>query len=141
MWNGDAFENPEAQYRVHPFWFWNGDMEEEQIKRQVAEMAAQGVGGFFICPRQGLQIPYLSEAWFDKVRIAVEAAAAHGMQVWLYDEYPYPSGMAGGEVTLDFPEAKQRQARASSVGGSGRRSCGSGVAVGTSLGCQGDSQG
>ncbi|WP_339185906.1 glycosyl hydrolase [Paenibacillus sp. FSL R5-0490] len=109
MWNGDAFENPEAQYRVHPFWFWNGDMEEEQIKRQVAEMAAQGVGGFFICPRQGLQIPYLSEAWFDKVRIAVEAAAAHGMQVWLYDEYPYPSGMAGGEVTLDFPEAKQRQ--------------------------------
>lgn len=74
MWNGDAFENPEAQYRVHPFWFWNGDMEEEQIKRQVAEMAAQGVGGFFICPRQGLQIPYLSEAWFDKVRIAVEAA-------------------------------------------------------------------
>lgn len=63
----------------------------------------------FICPRQGLEIPYLSEAWFDKVRIAVEAAAACGMQVWLYDEYPYPSGMAGGEVTLDFPEAKQRQ--------------------------------
>ena len=31
------------------------------------------------------------------------------MEVWLYDEYPYPSGMAGGEVTLDFPEAKQRQ--------------------------------
>ncbi|MDQ0724643.1 hypothetical protein QF049_005904 [Paenibacillus sp. W4I10] len=56
MWDGDAFSNPEAQYRVHPFWFWNGDMEEEQIKRQVAEMAAQGVGGFFICPRQGLQI-------------------------------------------------------------------------------------
>ncbi|MGV2886463.1 glycosyl hydrolase [Paenibacillus taichungensis] len=109
MWNRDAFENPEAQYRVHPFWFWNGDMEEGQIKRQIAEMSAQGVGGFFICPRQGLEIPYLSEAWFDKVRIAVEAAAACGMQVWLYDEYPYPSGMAGGEVTLDFPEAKQRQ--------------------------------
>src|ERR1051325_5188721 len=84
-------------------------MQDEQVKRQVAEMATQGGGGFFICPRQGLQIPYLSEAWFDKGRIAVEGAAAHGMQVWLYDEYPYPSGMAGGEVTLDFPEAKQRQ--------------------------------
>ncbi|MCM3207109.1 glycosyl hydrolase [Paenibacillus illinoisensis] len=109
MWNGEAFANPAAQYRIHPFWFWNGDMEEEQIKRQVNEMSSQGVGGFFICPRQGLQIPYLSDAWFDKVRIAVEAAETCGMEVWLYDEYPYPSGMAGGEVTLDFPEAKQRQ--------------------------------
>ncbi|GGH61446.1 hypothetical protein GCM10008014_36900 [Paenibacillus silvae] len=108
-WDHNAFEHPEAQYRVHPFWFWNGEMEEEQIRRQIAEMHAQGVGGFFICPRQGLQIPYLSEAWFDKVRFAVSEAAAYGMQVWLYDEYPYPSGMAGGEVTLDFPEAKQRQ--------------------------------
>ncbi|WP_186380991.1 glycosyl hydrolase [Paenibacillus xylanexedens] len=109
MWNGDAFENPEAQYRVHPFWFWNGDMEESQIKHQIAEMHKQGVGGFFICPRQGLQIPYLSEAWFDKVKVATQAADELGMQVWLYDEFPYPSGMAGGEVTLEFPEAKQRQ--------------------------------
>ncbi|MEN1988462.1 glycosyl hydrolase [Paenibacillus hubeiensis] len=109
MWNSETFLNPEAQYRIHPFWFWNGDMEEGQIRRQIAEMHRQGVGGFFICPRQGLQVPYLSAAWFDKVRIAVEAAAECGMQVWLYDEYPYPSGMAGGEVTLDYPEAKQRQ--------------------------------
>lgn len=108
-WDSNAFEHPEAQYRVHPFWFWNGEMGEEQIRRQITEMHAQGVGGFFICPRQGLQIPYLSVAWFDKVRIAVSSAAAYGMQVWLYDEYPYPSGMAGGEVTLDFPEAKQRE--------------------------------
>ena len=108
-WNRNAFEHPEPQYRVHPFWFWNGEMQEEQIRRQIAEMHKQGVGGFFICPRQGLQVPYLSEAWFDKVRIAVSEAAARGMQVWLYDEYPYPSGMAGGEVTLDFPEAKQRE--------------------------------
>ena len=48
MWNGEAFANPAAQYRIHPFWFWNGDMEEEQIKRQVNEMSSQGVGGFHL---------------------------------------------------------------------------------------------
>lgn len=26
------------------------------------------------------------------------------MEVWLYDEYPYPSGICGGEVILEHPE-------------------------------------
>ncbi|MCR8631209.1 hypothetical protein [Paenibacillus radicis (ex Xue et al. 2023)] len=102
----NQFKNPSAEYRIHPFWFWNGEMSNDQIKRQIAEMKHKGVGGFFICPRQGLQIPYLSEAWFEKVRTAVECAKQHDMHVWLYDEYPYPSGIAGGEVTLEYPDAK-----------------------------------
>ncbi|WP_211746351.1 glycosyl hydrolase [Paenibacillus sp. Marseille-Q4541] len=108
MWNAETFQNPGNEYRVHPFWFWNGEMDDEQIRHQIDEMAKQGVGGFFICARQGLTIPYLSQSWFDKVRFAVQEAKSKGMQVWLYDEYPYPSGMAGGEVTLEMPEAKQR---------------------------------
>ncbi|MFB9277843.1 glycosyl hydrolase [Cohnella cellulosilytica] len=101
------FERPGADYRVHPFWFWNGAMEEDEIRRQIAEMHRQGVGGFFICARQGLTVPYLSRQWFDKVRLAVEEAAERGMGAWLYDEYPYPSGMAGGEVVLEHPDARQ----------------------------------
>ncbi|UUZ84497.1 hypothetical protein LJK88_13005 [Paenibacillus sp. P26] len=106
MFDMRRFKHPEAEDRIHPFWFWNGDMEDGQIRHQIAEMADKGVGGFFICARQGLKIPYLSEAWFHKVRVAVEAAQQHGLQVWLYDEYPYPSGIAGGEVILEHPEAK-----------------------------------
>lgn len=26
------------------------------------------------------------------------------MEVWLYDEYPYPSGVSAGQVMLDHPE-------------------------------------
>lgn len=102
------FINPEAPYRIHPFWFWNGEMKEDEIVRQIGEMHDKGVGGFFICPRQGLQVPYLSEGWFRIVKVAVEAAKQRGMHVWLYDEYPYPSGIAGGEVTLLHPDAKHR---------------------------------
>lgn len=102
----EQFRRPAPTYGIHPFWFWNGAMEDGEIVRQIEEMADKDVGGFFICPRQGLQVPYLSDAWFAKVRLAVETAKGVGMEVWLYDEYPYPSGMAGGEVTLAHPEAK-----------------------------------
>ncbi|MFC3340836.1 hypothetical protein ACFOHW_00015 [Paenibacillus abyssi] len=100
MFHIEAFQNPAPSYGIHPFWFWNGEMEDRQIIHQIHEMADKGVGGFFICPRQGLMVPYLSDAWFRKVKLAVETAASRQMEVWLYDEYPYPSGIAGGEVTL-----------------------------------------
>jgi|GEM_PF-222206 len=104
----EALREPEAKWRVQPFWFWNGELADEEIVRQIGEMAAQGVGGFFICARQGMQVAYLSDAWFAKVRVALDAALVHGLEAWLYDEYPYPSGIAGGEVTLAHPDAKQR---------------------------------
>ncbi|MFC5448921.1 glycosyl hydrolase [Paenibacillus aestuarii] len=102
------FRSPGAAYSIHPFWFWNGDMEEQEIIRQIEEMADKGVRGFFICARQGMQISYLSKTWFDKVSFAIKAAKERNMQVWLYDEYPYPSGIAGGEVTLLHPDAKHQ---------------------------------
>ncbi|MFA5043411.1 MAG: glycosyl hydrolase, partial [Kiritimatiellia bacterium] len=63
----------------------------------------QGVRGFYIHSRQGLRQPYLSESFFRMVKVAVECAGQHGMTVHLYDEYPYPSGAAGGEVVLGNP--------------------------------------
>ncbi|MFB9274681.1 hypothetical protein [Cohnella cellulosilytica] len=103
------FFNPPAAYRVLPFWFWNGDLTEEEIEWQLAEMAEKGLGGFFLCARQGMTVPYLSARWFELVRFAVTRARDLGLQAWLYDEYPYPSGMAGGEVMLRHPEAVQRK--------------------------------
>jgi len=87
----------------HPFWFWNAELSAEEVRRQIAEMAGQGIRGFFIHPRQGLAVPYLSERFFEMVAIAVEAAGRHGLLVHIYDEYPYPSGAAGGAVTLGDP--------------------------------------
>lgn len=117
------FLNPKSSYRVQPFWFWNGEMEESEIEHQIKEMADKGVGGFFICPRQGLTIPYLSEEWFEKVKFAVETAKKFQLEVWLYDEYPYPSGIAGGEVTLEHPEAKQYQLVHKNIKVEGEESC------------------
>ncbi len=87
----------------HPFWFWNDRITAGGIRRQVASMAEQGVKGFFVHSRQGLEQPYLSSEFLDLVELAVEEAKAHGLAVHLYDEYPYPSGAAGGAVVQSDP--------------------------------------
>lgn len=88
----------------YPFWFWNARLDADEIRWQIRQMAEQGVKGFYIHSRQGLDQPYLSQSFFEMVDAAVEEAQAHGMTVQLYDEYPYPSGVAGGEVVLGSPE-------------------------------------
>ncbi len=87
----------------YPFWFWNADLDEGEIRRQIGEMAAQGIKGFFIHSRQGLEVPYLSESFFRLVAAAIDEARKRGLVANLYDEYPYPSGVAGGEVVLGAP--------------------------------------
>lgn len=102
----EEFKNPPASYRIKPFWFWNGEMTREEIEYQIKEMADKGLGGMFICARQGMTVPYLSREWFELVDYACEMSEKYGLEAWLYDEYPYPSGMSGGEVLLEHPEAE-----------------------------------
>ncbi|WP_235941472.1 glycosyl hydrolase [Paenibacillus puerhi] len=92
------FDNPPAECRSAPFWGWNDLLEEQELVRQVEEMNEQGMGGFFIHSRDGLETEYMGREWMDLVRSTVDAAEANGMQAWLYDEDRWPSGFAGGLV-------------------------------------------
>jgi len=105
----EKFSDPPCENRPRPFWFFNGDMDKDEIRRQILMFKEQGLGGFFICARQGLKVPYLGEEWHKTCAYAVQTAKECGLEVWLYDEYPYPSGMSGGEVTIRHPEAKQKE--------------------------------
>ena len=117
MLDPTLFSSPPREFRPVPMWFWNGDIEEGEIRRQVRALAEGGLGGFQIAARTGLSTPYLSQRWFDLVELAAREAAPHGLQVWLADEYPYPSGAVGGELTLRHPEyrAWHMRSRSSSV--------------------------
>ena len=101
------FKHPPVSNRPRPFWFINGEISREEIRYQIQEMKDKGLGGFFFCARQGLRTPYLSEDWFSLCRFAIDTAKELGLEAWIYDEYPYPSGMSGGEVTRMHPEANQ----------------------------------
>ncbi|KRF16865.1 glycosylhydrolase-like jelly roll fold domain-containing protein [Nocardioides sp. Soil796] len=101
-----AFAEPPSTSRPHAFWFWNGELTEAELDRQLDEMQANGVEEFFIHPRQGLggefgvteNDYYLSTDYFDKVEHVVEQAADRGMKAWLYDDLNWPSGFAGGRT-------------------------------------------
>lgn len=99
------------RFGIQPFWFWNGEMDKDEMSRQIEQMYRQGIKGFMIHPRQGMEIPYLSEEFFSRVRHAVTEAKKRDMEVWIYDEFPYPSGIGGGKVVLDHPEYLCRSLR------------------------------
>ncbi|HVB97339.1 MAG TPA: glycosyl hydrolase, partial [Chloroflexota bacterium] len=115
MLEEDQLVSPSSEYRPIPIWFWNGDLDEEELCRQVRTMAEGGLGGFQIAARTGLSTPYLSSRWFGCVEAVTREAQRHGLQVWLADEYPYPSGASGGELTLRHPEYRAWQMRAHSL--------------------------
>ena len=88
-----------------PFWFWNDRLDENEIKRQMADFRDHGVYGFIIHARMGL--PRTSPTWandgFTWFARAVEEAARTDMRVCLYDEGMYPSGSAHGAVVRSNP--------------------------------------
>ena len=87
--------------RAKPFWSLNGSLEEEELKRQIGIMAEMGFGGAYLHSRTGLSTEYLSEEWFRLMNICADELKSHGMCARLYDEDRYPSGVAGGYVTME----------------------------------------
>lgn len=96
-----TFEQPGCEYRGKPFWSWNGELEANELKRQVDVMKKMGLGGYFMHSRAGLITEYLGDEWFDLINSTADYGQSVGMQSWLYDEDRWPSGSAGGKVTVD----------------------------------------
>ncbi len=84
-----------------PFWSWNDRLCEDDLRRQIRDMHALGMRGFFMHARGGLETEYMSREWFDAVHVCVDEAKKHGMEAWAYDENGWPSGFAGGELLKD----------------------------------------
>ena len=98
---GELFKNPGAEYRAKPFWSWNGELERDELLRQIDVMKEMGFGGFFMHSRSGLITEYLGDEWFELINAAADYGEKLGMEAWLYDEDRWPSGSAGGIVTRD----------------------------------------
>ncbi len=95
------FAAPGSEWRAKPFWSWNGELEKDELIRQVSVMKEMGWGGHFMHSRSGLATEYLGEEWFELINAVTDATEELGMESWLYDEDRWPSGSAGGKVTVD----------------------------------------
>ena len=107
------FKHPPNKFRLAPFWFWNHELTDDELRWQIREMNRQGVGGFIMHARHGLITPYLSPEWMDRCQAAIEEADHLGMKAYLYDENNWPSGPADGKVTDEHPEFRQSALRLS----------------------------
>ena len=102
--------DPPHQFSVMPFWFWNDDLDADELIRQIDDFVAHGVYGFVIHPRVGLPrtLGWMSDRLLDFYQIAIDAAAQRNLRVILYDEGMYPSGSSAGQVVAENPAYQTR---------------------------------
>lgn len=119
------FKEPPAEFRGHPMWGFNlSNMSEERIVSAIQDMAKKyGAGGFAPEPgggpttglaeayltatrrqRSDQGVVYLSDEYFKYYRLALEEARKLGLEVVLYDEWRYPTGMVGGQFYTKYPQ-------------------------------------
>lgn len=104
------WQQPPREFSLCPFWFWNDELSEMEIDRQLADFQAHGVHAFLIHPRAGLprSIGWMGERMIHFMRFAIERAKARNMWVVLYDEGMYPSGSSSGQVVARNPAFRTR---------------------------------
>lgn len=102
------FKTPPRELGILPFWFWNGELDLQEMEWQMREYHSKGIPGIFIHGRFGLKVPYVSEQWFARVEFAVEKAKEIGIDTWVYDEMNWPSGTAERNVLKKYPHLTQR---------------------------------
>jgi len=117
-----AFAEPDRKYSIRPFWFWNGKLDAQEINRQIRLMVEHGVYGAYVHNRDGLETPYLSEAWWQAVGAALKTAREVGFSFCVVDEFEWPSGEARdywmpginkSRVVAANPEFRMRRLRPS----------------------------
>jgi len=110
----DRFENPPNEYRIIQY--------GEPTPKQLETINQYGIGGcmaFFHNELRDRSHP----RYQDPARIGpmLDAANEEGIQVWLGDDYGYPSGMAGGKVVEENPGYEVRSLIRFVVDGIGRK--------------------
>ncbi len=91
-----------------PWWIWNGRMECGEMRRQLEMMKEAGLEGWMLWARFGLEMKYLGHEFMTKFRFAVQESARLGLEVWIFDEYAWPTGNAQNQVQEVNPEFRMR---------------------------------
>jgi hypothetical protein len=106
----EMFGDPPVEHRSVPFWSWNGKLEQVELDVQIEGFKEQGMGGFMMHVREGLETSYLSDEFMERIKGSVAKAKTEGVYAWLYDEDRYSSGMGGGLVAKAGGDAVRAKA-------------------------------
>lgn len=104
------FKNPPRKYGPMPFWHINGELTTEGIRQQVQDANDAGFTGITLLPlanyknKVGTSPEFLSDEYFDRYQDMIDIAEELDMEVIVYDDNDFPTGMAGGKLGELFPE-------------------------------------
>lgn len=101
------FKNPPKEYRPISFWSLNGKLERDELIKQIDSLKEAGWGGYFLHARSGLETPYMSDEWIDRLQDCITHGKEIGMDAWLYDENCWPSGTADNTVAKLDPAFRE----------------------------------
>jgi len=96
----EAFCSDDPPRSVGPLYWYHGE-EDELVLEGIDKMHEGGMGNFTIESRP--HTDYLGPDWWHDVEISLERAKELGMQVYIFDERWFPSGIAGGLVQAADP--------------------------------------
>ncbi|MBT3375256.1 MAG: hypothetical protein HN742_32740 [Lentisphaerae bacterium] len=105
----EALANPPDCYRPVPWLAWTGELHWPVLRKQLQDMLEKGIREFFLFPIYGMELPYMSAAYWERVGQTLEFCRDNGMKCWIYDEYNWPSGVCAGQVLRDHPEHAESQ--------------------------------
>jgi len=89
-----------AQPSIAPL-VWTQGQPPETIRKVIREVAEGGNNGFVWESRP--HPDYLGPQWWSDHGVAIDEAKKLGLDVWIFDEWMYPSGLAGGKVVAANP--------------------------------------
>ncbi len=105
------FKNPPGEFKPMPFWHINGELTTEGIREQMKDTKAAGFSGVTLLPlaeksptRPGTSPKFLSEDYFARYQDMIDIAEELDMEIILYDDNDFPSGMAGGKMQEKYPD-------------------------------------
>ncbi|WP_162633064.1 glycosyl hydrolase [Echinicola strongylocentroti] len=105
------FVNPPGHFKPMPFWHINGELTTEGIRKQMKDAKEAGFSGVSLLPlaekspsKPGTSPKFLSEEYFERYQDMIDIAEELEMEIILYDDNDFPSGMAGGKMEEKYPD-------------------------------------
>lgn len=97
----DILQMKEKKSYIRPL-FWQHGEKKEQLIEEIKQMHENGVGGFIVEARP--HPDFLSYGWWRDLDIIIHEAKKRAMEVWIFDDSSYPSGIGAGKIKALYPQ-------------------------------------
>lgn len=98
----------EVSHRPIIAWALNDRLEPGPLRDQLLSFKRAGYGGIMLQVWRGCPYDVMSDEWLEMVGFILHLAKEHDMEAWIWDDWVFPSGPAGGIVTSGSDDFKSR---------------------------------